>query len=145
MPKTGLAKGKKSPASSLMRALRFEKEGMRFFTAAASKSADPFAKQVYPLLAQMETKHMEDIQAIARKLEEEGIFPKAPSASHDARMRMFRREHGRLRHEKLITGDAADGKRKALAFAAEGGEGYLRMAKAAPTPQEKKFFNPLPT
>jgi len=76
MPKTGLAKGKKSPASSLMRALRFEKEGKRFFTAAASKSADPFAKQVFALLAQMETKHMEDIQAIAGSSRKRGNSPK---------------------------------------------------------------------
>ena len=145
MPKAGLAKGKKSPASSLMRALRFEKEGKRFFTAAASKSADPFAKQVFALLAQLETKHMEDIQAIAEKLEEKGKFPKVPSAPHDARMRMFRREHGRIRKEKLITGDAADGMRKALAFEAEGREMYLRMSKAATHPQERKFFKLLST
>src|SRR3989304_7474493 len=134
MPKTGPAKEKRAP-SALRRALRLEREGKRFFTAAADKSADPFAKQVFALLAQMETKHMEDIQAIAGKLEEEGIFPKAPSASHDARMRMFRREHGRIRKEKLITGDAADGMRKALAFGAEGRGRYLRMSKAAPHPQ----------
>src|SRR3989304_4352442 len=134
MPKAGLAKGKKSPASSLMRALRFEKEGKRFFTAAASKSADPFAKQVFALLAQLETKHMEDIQAIAEKLEEKGKFPKVPSAPHDARMRMFRREHGRIRKEKHLPGEAADGVRKALAFEAEGRGMYLRVAKAATHP-----------
>jgi rubrerythrin len=75
MPKVGSKGGKKSLASALERALRFESEGKRFFTAAAAKSADPFAKQVFSLLAQMETKHMEDIQAIARKLEEKGRFP----------------------------------------------------------------------
>lgn len=140
MPKAGLAKGKKSSASSLMRALRFEKEGKRFFTAAADKSADPFAKQVFALLAQMETKHMEDIQEIARELEEGGKFPKTPSAPHDARMRQFRREHSRIRKEKIISGDAADGMRKALAFEAEGREMYARMSKAATNPQEKRFF-----
>jgi rubrerythrin len=83
---------------------------------------------------------MEDIQAIARKLEEEGRFPKVASAPHDARMRLFRREHSRIRKEKVITGDAADGMRKALAFEAEGREMYLRMSKAATNPQEKRFF-----
>src|SRR4030066_163446 len=115
MPKAGLAKGKKTPAGSLMRALRFEKEGKRFLTAAADKSVEPFAKQVFALLAQMETKHMEDIQEIARELEEGGKFPKAPSAPHDSRMRQFRREHSRIRKEKIITGDAADGTRTARA------------------------------
>src|SRR3990170_486376 len=145
MPKTCLAKGKKSPASSLMRALRFEKEGMRFFTAAASKSADPFAKRVFALLAEMETKHMEDIQAIARRLEEEGKFPNVSSAPSDARMRQFRREHSRIRKEKIISGDAADGMRKALRLECEGREMYLRMSKAATNPQEKRFFKLLST
>src|SRR4030065_2837712 len=132
MPHAGLAKRKESPASSLMRALRFEKEGKRFFTAAADKSVEPFAKQVFALLAQMETKHMEDIQEIARELEEGGKFPKAPSAPHDARMRQFRREHSRIRKEKIITGGAADGMRKALAFEAEGREMYLRVSQGPP-------------
>jgi rubrerythrin len=145
MPKTGPAKEKRDPASALMRALRFEREGKRLFTAAADKSADPFAKQVFALLAQMETKHMEDIQAIARELEKEGRFPKVPSAPHDARMRQFRREHSRIRKEKVISGDAADGMRKALAFEAEGREMYIRMSKAATHPQEKRFFKLLST
>ncbi len=141
MRKAGPEKGKKNPGSALMRALRFEKEGMKFFTAAAARSADPFAKQVFALLSQLERKHMEDIQAIARQLEEEGKFPKVSSAPHDARMRQFRREHSRIRKEKIISGDAADGMRKALAFEAEGREMYTRMSKGATNPQEKKFFH----
>jgi len=140
MPNAGLTIRKRSPGDALMKALRFEKEGKRFFTAAAAKSADPFAKRVFALLAEMETKHMEDIQAIARRLEEEGKFPKVSSAPSDARMRQFRREHSRIRKEKIISGDAADGMRKALAFEAEGREMYARMSKAATNPQEKRFF-----
>jgi rubrerythrin len=140
MRKPGLTAGKKSPASALERALRFETEGKRFFTAAAAKSVDSFAKHVFLLLAQLETKHMEDIQAIARKLEEEGKFPKVSSTPHDSRMRLFRREHSRIRKEKVISGEAVDGMRKALAFEAEGREMYLRMSKAATNPQEKRFF-----
>ncbi len=140
MPKPGPAGEKKGPAGALERALRFETEGKRFFTAAAAKSVDPFAKHVFLLLAQLETKHMEDIKAIARKLEEEGRFPKVSSTPHDARMRLFRREHSRIRKEKVISGEAVDGMRKALAFEAEGREMYLRMSKAATNPQEKRFF-----
>ena len=140
MPKPGPAGGKKGPAGALERALRFETEGKRFFTAAAAKSVDPFAKHVFLLLAQLETKHMEDIQAIARTLEEEGKFPKVSNTPHDARMRLFRREHSRIRKEKIISGEAVDGMRKALAFEAEGREMYLRMSKAATNPQEKRFF-----
>lgn len=140
MPKAGPTGGKRSSASALERALRFETEGKRFFTAAAAKSMDPFAKQVFLLLAQLETKHMEDIQAIARKLEEEGKFPRVSSTPHDARMRLFRREHSRIRKEKAISGEAVDGMRKALSFEAEGREMYLRMSKAATNPQEKRFF-----
>ncbi len=140
MPKAGSTGGKRGSASALERALRFETEGKRFFTAAAGKSMDPFAKHVFLLLAQLETKHMEDIQAIARTLEEEGRFPKVSSSPHDARMRLFRREHSRIRKEKVISGEAVDGMRKALAFEAEGREMYLRMSKAATNPQEKRFF-----
>lgn len=140
MPKSRPAQAKTGPAGSLQRALRFEKEGKRFFTAAAAKSADPFARSVFELLAQLETKHMEDILAIAAKLEAGGKFPKVPSAPHDARMRLFRREHGRLRKEKMVTGDSADAMRKALAFEAVGREMYARMSKAATHPQEKRFF-----
>jgi rubrerythrin len=140
MPKPGPAGEKKGPAGALERALRFETEGKRFFTAAAAKSVDPFAKHVFLLLAQLETKHMEDIKAIARKLEEEGRFPKVSSTPHDARMRLFRREHSRIRKEKVISGEAVDGMRKALAFEAEGREMYLRMSKTATNPQEKRFF-----
>ena len=140
MPKTGSTGGKKSPASALERALRFESEGKRFFTAAAAKAMDPFAKNIFLLLAKMETKHMEDIQAIARKLEEEGRFPKVPTAPHDTRMRLFRREHSRIRKEKVISGEAVDGMRRALAFEAMGREMYARMSKEATNPQEKRFF-----
>lgn len=140
MPKTGPVGAKKTAASALVRALRFEREGKRFFTAAGAKSADPYAKQMFDLLAQLETRHMEDIQAIAKKLEEAGKFPKVSSAPHDARMRLFRKEHSRIRREKMISGDAADGMRKALAFEAVGREMYSRMSKAATNPQEKRFF-----
>lgn len=140
MPKSGPTGGKKNLANALERALRFESEGKRFFTAAAAKSADPFAKQVYLLLAKMETKHMEDIQAIARKLEEEGKFPRVSTTPHDARMRLFRREHSRIRKEKVISGEAADGMRRALSFEAMGREMYARMSKEATNPQEKRFF-----
>ena len=140
MPKSGPTGGKKNLANALERALRFESEGKRFFTAAAAKSVDPFAKQVFLLLAKMETKHMEDILAIARKLEDEGKFPKVSTAPHDARMRLFRREHSRIRKEKIISGEAADGMRRALAFEAMGREMYARMSKDATNPQEKRFF-----
>jgi len=131
MPKSGPTGGKKSLANALERALRFENEGKRFFTAAAAKSADPFAKQVFLLLAKMETKHIEDIQAIARKLEEKGKFPKVSTTPHDA---------SRIRKEKIISGEAADGMRRALAFEAMGREMYVRMSKDATNPQEKRFF-----
>jgi rubrerythrin len=140
MPKSGPTGGKRSLAGALEKALRFESEGKRFFTAAAARSVDPFAKQVFSLLAQMETKHMEDIRAIARKLEEEGKFPKVSTTPYDARMRLFRREHSRIRKEKIITGEAADGMRRALAFEAMGREMYARMSKDATNPQEKRFF-----
>ena len=50
MPKAGPKGGKRSTAGALERALRFETEGKRFFTAAAAKSMDPFAKNVFSLL-----------------------------------------------------------------------------------------------
>lgn len=140
MPKAGPEKTRKRGADALSRALRFEMEGKRLFTAAAAKSVDPFAKRVFALLAQMEVQHMVDIQKIAKRLGEEGRFPKVSSSSHDARMRLFRREHSRIRKEQVISGSAADGMRKALAFEAEGREMYSRMSKAATHPQEKKFF-----
>lgn len=143
MPKAGPVSAKKAPAGALARALRFEREGKRFFTAAGARSADPYAKQMFRLLADLETKHMEDILAIAAALEEEGRFPKVSSAPHDARMRLFRKEHSRIRREALISGDAADGMRKALAFEAVGREMYARMSKAATNPREKRFFKML--
>ena len=139
MPKSGPEK-RRDPSDALRRALRFEQEGKRFFTAASAKSTDPFARQVFALLAQMETKHMEDIREIARRLEGEGRFPRVSTAPHEARMRLFRREQSRIRREKLISGDAADGMRRALAFEAEGREVYSRMSRAATNPQEKRFF-----
>jgi rubrerythrin len=56
------------------------------------------------------------------------------------RISRFRREHSRIRKEKVISGEAVDGMRKALAFEAEGREMYLRMSKTATNPQEKRFF-----
>jgi rubrerythrin len=140
MPKATPAKGKKNPAGALTRALRFEKQGKRFFAAAAAKSSDAFARQVFELLAVLEDKHMQDILAISRKLEEDGKFPAVSSAPSEARMRMFQRETRRIRKEKTISGDAAAAMRKALGFEAEGREMYRRMAEGAGHPQEKKFF-----
>lgn len=140
MKKTRPARAKSGTALALSRALKFEKDGMRLFSSAAKRSADPFARQVFELLAGMEEKHCRDILAIAKTLEEEGKFPKVSNAPTDARMRMFRKEYNRIRKEKVISGDAADVMRKALAFEAEGREMYDRMSKAATHPQEKKFF-----
>ncbi len=140
MPKADPGQTGTRGADALSRALRFEKEGKRLFTAAAAKSADPFARKVFTLLAQMEVQHMADIQEIAKRLGEDDRFPKVSPAAHDARMRLFRREHSRIRKEQVISGDAADAMRKALAFEAEGREMYSRMSKAATHPQEKKFF-----
>ncbi|GAB4366457.1 MAG: hypothetical protein Kow00128_09940 [Deltaproteobacteria bacterium] len=127
-------------ALALRRALKFEQDGKRLFSTAAKRSADPFAKQVFELLAQMEAKHCEDILAIAKALEETGAFPKVSDAPTDARMKMFQKEYRRIRKEKTISGDAADAMRKALAFEALGREMYDRLSKAATHPQEKKFF-----
>jgi rubrerythrin len=140
MPKATPAKGKRNPAGALTRALRFEKQGKRFFTAAAAKSSDAFARRVFELLAVLEDKHMQDILAISRKLGEEGKFPAVSSAPSEARMRMFQRETRRIRKEKTISGDAAAAMRKALGFEAEGREMYRRMSEGATNPQERKFF-----
>lgn len=140
MKKSRPARAKSRTALALSRALKFEQDGKRLFASAAKRSADPFARQVFELLAGMEEKHCRDILAIAKTLEEEGTFPKVSNAPTDARMRMFRKEYNRIRKEKVISGDAADVMRKALAFEAEGREMYDRMSKAATHPQEKKFF-----
>jgi len=140
MPKSIPAKGKRSSSSSLTRALRFEKSGKRFFTAAAAKAADPYARRMFELLASMEDKHCRDILAIARKLEEEGKFPGVSTAPYESRMRMFARESARIRKEEFFTGEAVVAMRKGLGFEAEGREMYKRMAESANHPQEKKFF-----
>ena len=126
--------------SAITRALRFEKTGMRYFTMSADKSADPFAKRVFALLADMEQKHFDDIQAIARKLEKDGRFPAVSTASSEGRMRLFKREYSRIKKEKVISGDAAAAMRKALGFEAEGREMYTRMSGNATNRQEKAFF-----
>lgn len=140
MKKARPARGKGGAAAVLTRALKFEKDGKRLFSSAAKRSADPFSRQLFELLAGMEEKHCQDILAIAEALEEKGRFPKVSNAPSDARMKMFRQEYNRIRKEKTISGDAASVMRRALAFEAEGREMYDRMSKAATHPQEKKFF-----
>jgi rubrerythrin len=140
MPAAAPAKWKKATSSALTRALRFERQGKRFFTAAAAKSADAFARQVFELLAVLEDKHLQDILAISRAIEENGKFPAVSSAPSESRMRMFKRETSRIRKEKTISGDAAAAMRRALGFEAEGREMYRRMAEGAAHPQERKFF-----
>ena len=140
MPKAMSKKGRNDASGALTRALRFEKQGKRFFAAAAAKSMDAFARNVFELLAVLEDRHCKDIQAVSRKLEEDGKFPAVTTAPGEARMRMFKRETSRLRKEKAITGDAAAAMRKALGFEAEGREMYRRMAENASHPMEKKFF-----
>ncbi len=127
-------------ANALTRALRFEKTGMRYYELAASKAMDPIAKRTFALLADMERKHMADILEIALRLEEKGKFPAVSATSSEGRMRLFKKECSRIRKEKTISGDAAAAMRKALGFEAEGREMYARMSKAAPGPQEKRFF-----
>ncbi|MBI5418537.1 MAG: ferritin family protein [Deltaproteobacteria bacterium] len=141
MPKAMPVKGKKNPSSALTRALRFEKHGKRFFTAAAAKAADPYAKQMFELLAILEDKHIQDIMAISRKIEENnGKFPAVSATPHESRMRMFKRETARIRKETVVSWDAASAMRRALGFEAEGREMYKRMAETASHPQERKFF-----
>jgi len=140
MSKATPAKWKKNSSGALTRALRFEKQGKRFFSAAAAKSSDAFARQVFELLAVLEDKHVQDILAISRKLEEDGKFPAVSSAPSETRMRMFKRETSRIRKEKTISGDAAAAMRKALGFEAEGREMYKRMSEGSTNPQERKFF-----
>ena len=126
--------------SAITRALRFEKTGMRYFTMSAGKATDPFAKQVFALLADMEQKHFDDIQAIARVLERDGKFPAVSTATSEGRMRLFKREYSRIKKEKTISGDAAVAMRKALGFEAEGREMYARMSRNSSNRQEKAFF-----
>lgn len=141
MPKAAKPASKNGNAgSALTRALRFEKTGMRYFTLSAKKSTDGFAQRVFALLADMETKHYEDILAIARKMEETGRFPQVSTVSSEGRMRLFKREYSRIKKEKAITGDAAVAMRKALGFEAEGREMYTRMSENAQNRQEKTFF-----
>jgi rubrerythrin len=140
MQKSTPVKWKKNASSALTRALRFEKQGKRFFAAAAGKSADAFARQMFELLAGLEDQHARDILAISRNLDVEGKFPAVSTAPSEARMRMFKRETSRIRKEASISGDAAAAMRKALGFEAEGREMYRRLAEGAGHPQEKKFF-----
>ncbi|MBP2668824.1 MAG: Rubrerythrin [Deltaproteobacteria bacterium] len=126
--------------SAITRALRFEKTGKRYFALSAEKAMDPFARQVFALLADMEQKHFDDIQAISRKLEQEGKFPAVSTASSEGRMRLFKREYSRIKKEKAISGDSAVAMRKALGFEAEGREMYTRMSENATNRQEKTFF-----
>ncbi|MCL5965971.1 MAG: ferritin family protein [Deltaproteobacteria bacterium] len=141
MPGNRPPKGERDSSSALTRALRFEKAGKRFFLMSAARSADPYAKEVFLLLAGLEDRHMQDIRAISARLEESGKFPAVSSAPSEERMRIFAKALRQVRKQKMITGGAADAMRKALAFEAEGREMYLRMAKGAVHPQEKKFFN----
>ena len=141
MPKAVKAVQKTENAvSAITRALRFEKTGKRYFAMSAEKATDPFAKQIFALLADMEQKHFDDIQAIARTLEKEGKFHAVSTASSEGRMRLFKREYSRIKKEKVISGDAAVAMRKALGFEAEGREMYTRMSGNATNRQEKTFF-----
>ena len=141
MPKTAKPDQRNGNAgSAITRALRFEKTGMRFFTLASEKAADGFAKRVFALLADMERRHYEDIQAISEKVGESGKFPAVSMVSSEGRMRLFKREYSRIKKEKTITGDSAAAMRKALGFEAEGREMYTRMSEKAANRQEKTFF-----
>lgn len=140
MPKVKPVQKKDAAASAITRALRFEKTGMRYFAMSAQKATDGFAKRVFALLADMERKHFEDIQAIGKKLDESGTFPAVSTVSSEGRMRLFKREYSRIKKEKTITGDAAVAMRKALGFEAEGREMYTRMSENAANRQEKAFF-----
>lgn len=147
MPTTG---GRRRPvirrtggSSALSRALRFEKNGKRYYARAAGMAADPFAAEIFRLLAGLEEQHMKDIAAIARALGEQGKFPAVSTAPNDARMKMFDRELRRIRKETLVTGESPDAVRKALGMEAEGREMYRRMAREAKDPQERRFFDAL--
>ena len=141
MPKAAKPAPKNGNAgSALTRALRFEKTGMRYFALAGQKATDGFAKRVFALLADMERKHYEEIQAIAKKVGEDGRFPAVSAVNSEGRMRLFKREYSRIKKEKTITGDAAVAMRKALGFEAEGREMYTRMAQHSSNRQEKTFF-----
>jgi rubrerythrin len=140
---TAAARERREPSEALERALRFERTGIRFFTAAAARSADPFARKVFELLAGLEERHLQDIQAIAAALEEEGKFPAVSTAPSEARMKLFRKELARIRKEVMFTGESPDAMRRALGFEAEGRAMYLRLAEQASHPQEKRFFRML--
>jgi len=141
MPKAAKPAPKNGNAgSALTRALRFEKTGMRYFALSEQKATDGFAKRVFALLADMERKHYEEIQAIAKKVGEDGRFPAVSAVNSEGRMRLFKREYSRIKKEKTITGDAAVAMRKALGFEAEGREMYSRMSANSSNRQEKVFF-----
>jgi rubrerythrin len=141
MPKAAKPAPKNGNAgSALTRALRFEKTGMRYFALSEQKATDGFAKRVFALLADMERKHYEEIQAIAKKVGEDGRFPAVSAVNSEGRMRLFKREYSRIKKEKTITGDAAVAMRKALGFEAEGREMYTRMSANSSNRQEKAFF-----
>jgi rubrerythrin len=146
MPKTVKPAPKtENVVSAITRALRFEKTGKRYFAMSAEKATDPYAQRVFALLADMEQKHFDDIQVVARKLEQEGKFPAVSTASSEGRMRLFKREYSRIKKEKSISGDAAVAMRKALGFEAQGREMYNRMSENATNRQEKTFFRILAT
>ncbi len=140
MPNAASGGRREDAGNALARALRLEVTGRRYYAAAAEMCADPFAKAVFEFLVKMEEGHIHDIRAIAKALAEDGRFPAVSTAPHDARMRMFQRETGRIRKENVISGDAASAMRKALGMEAQGREMYLRASKEASHPQERKFF-----
>jgi rubrerythrin len=130
-------------AAAVSGALRFERDAGEYYRAASRRAVDPFAGQLFEMFAEMAERRVDEIVALAAKLEAQGNFPESSTAPSEARMRQFRAEHDRIADGARIAESGVAVIRKALALGAEGREMYTRLSLKAHNPIEKEFFRRL--
>lgn len=125
----------------LKEALEFEKAGKKFFSESAQKAGDSLTRELYNYLAQMETKHMEDILRISKELEEKGQFPEKVTLQDMTKpAEIFMEELRKLSGEEMVTEDEVTALRHALNLEVKGREMYERFAREASDEKESTFY-----
>ncbi len=127
--------------SPLKEALEFERAGKKFFSDSAKKAGDPLTRELYEYLAQMETKHMEEVIRISKELEEKGAFPNEITLQETTKPAdIFLNELKKISSVDVITDDDVTVLRTALNLEVRGREMYETFSKNAEDEKEARFY-----
>lgn len=126
---------------ALTRALDFEREGIKYYSLAAQKTAHPAASSIFGFLVEEEDKHKKFLCDLHSRLKAEDKWPSDVTISIEKDFRLiFKEEAPRIDTNVKISTNEIEALDFAINMENKGREMYRELSEKAADPHEKEFY-----